>query len=215
MSYGFNEDKSKYAINLDSIASEIIVSIRDQLYPIGSIYMSMADNFNPGDVFGGEWTEISGKFLLAAGQDQHAGDTGGTTGSIKLNSNQCAVPPHTHNNNIAFADNGHVHQEANAIITGHGANQTKIDGNPIKTYLAAQQYAGQGTMAIYNSNRRVGNTTTKDILKTGTGKASLKKSGGVQNTGSGIGTTAAPTNAASAVNIMPPYVKVHVWQRIA
>lgn len=42
------------------------VSIIDLIYPVGSIYMSMA-NTSPEILFGGEWEQISGRFLLGAG----------------------------------------------------------------------------------------------------------------------------------------------------
>lgn len=41
-------------------------SIFDLIYPIGAIYMSL-DNTNPTYLFGGEWENIQGRFLIAAG----------------------------------------------------------------------------------------------------------------------------------------------------
>ncbi len=48
----------------------------DLIHPVGSIYMSMAD-VSPAVLFGGEWERVEGRFLLAAGADDQAGDTGG------------------------------------------------------------------------------------------------------------------------------------------
>lgn len=45
-------------------------------YPVGSIYMS-ANATNPGTLFGGTWTQIQGRFLLAADDSHAAGSTGG------------------------------------------------------------------------------------------------------------------------------------------
>lgn len=47
----------------------------DMVYPIGSIYMSMAE-VNPGDLFGGTWERIRDTFLLGAG-GKAVGATGG------------------------------------------------------------------------------------------------------------------------------------------
>ena len=43
----------------------------DDVYPIGSIYMS-TNNVNPSTLFGGTWTKIEDKFLLASGTDYSA-----------------------------------------------------------------------------------------------------------------------------------------------
>ena len=54
-----------------------ISSIVDAVYPVGSIYMSV-NSANPSTLFGGTWEQIEDTFLLAAGQNYTAGDTGGS-----------------------------------------------------------------------------------------------------------------------------------------
>lgn len=59
------------------LASDYLAeSICKQIYPIGSIYMSMNDT-NPRLLFGGTWEQIQGRFLLGASSDYSAGSTGG------------------------------------------------------------------------------------------------------------------------------------------
>ena len=50
----------------------------DEIYPVGSIYMSM-DATSPAELFGGEWEVIIDSFLLAAGGGLagYSGETGG------------------------------------------------------------------------------------------------------------------------------------------
>lgn len=48
----------------------------DQIYPIGSIYLSV-DSTDPSLRFGGGWERIQDTFLLACGQTYEAGATGG------------------------------------------------------------------------------------------------------------------------------------------
>ena len=43
-----------------------ISQITDKAYPIGSIYMSV-NTTDPSELFGGEWEQIEGRFLLASG----------------------------------------------------------------------------------------------------------------------------------------------------
>ena len=63
------------------------------VYPVGSIYWS-SNNTNPGTLFGGTWTQIKDKFILAAGDSYTNGATGGATSVTLTVSN---MPSHTHN----------------------------------------------------------------------------------------------------------------------
>ena len=72
----------------------------DDIYPVGSIYMS-ANNVNPSTLFSGTtWTQIKGRFLLASddtqiwGRDKYiVGDTGGEETHTLTTSE---MPSHTH-----------------------------------------------------------------------------------------------------------------------
>lgn len=48
----------------------------DDIYPVGSIYMSVND-VDPANLFGGTWERIKERFLLGAGDTHKAGTTGG------------------------------------------------------------------------------------------------------------------------------------------
>lgn len=61
--------------NMDLIDAAM-TAILNKLYPVGSIYMS-ANSTNPGDIFGGTWTQITGRFLLGAGGTYVSGAEGG------------------------------------------------------------------------------------------------------------------------------------------
>ena len=75
-----------------------------EIYPIGSIYMSVND-VNPATIFGGTWQQIKDKFLLASGDTYENGATGGeatnsytpngSVGSHTLTIEE--IPSHTHN----------------------------------------------------------------------------------------------------------------------
>lgn len=64
------------ATNLDSFHDDIISEIINLIYPVGSIYMSV-NSTNPGELFGGTWEQIQGRFLLGQGSGYSAGATGG------------------------------------------------------------------------------------------------------------------------------------------
>ena len=60
----------------------------DDIYPIGSIYISTSPT-NPSTLFGGTWTQIEDRFLLSAGSTYSAGSTGGSADAV--------VVEHRHN----------------------------------------------------------------------------------------------------------------------
>lgn len=64
----------------------------DDIYPVGSIYISV-NNVNPSTLFGGTWSQIKDKFLLAAGSTYSNGSTGGeATHTLTVNE----MPNHNH-----------------------------------------------------------------------------------------------------------------------
>ena len=64
-----------------------------QVYPVGSIYLSI-NNINPSTLFGfGTWELIPDMFLLGAGGDFNGGDTGGERTHVLTTTE---MPAHTH-----------------------------------------------------------------------------------------------------------------------
>lgn len=66
----------------------------DDVYPIGSIYMSV-NSTSPQTLFGGTWEQIKDKFLLSCGDTYNNGATGGSADAI--------VVSHTHTFDRAYA----------------------------------------------------------------------------------------------------------------
>ncbi len=66
--------------------------ILDNVYPVGSIYMSV-NSTNPTNLFGGTWEQIQGKFLFGMNSSYPAGSTGGEI-THKLTANE--MPAHAH-----------------------------------------------------------------------------------------------------------------------
>ena len=62
------------------------------LYPVGSIYMSV-NSTNPSNYFGGTWEQIKDRFLLACGSTYSNGSTGGEA-THKLTIEE--MPSHNH-----------------------------------------------------------------------------------------------------------------------
>ena len=89
--------------NTDNIAalsnqiSNISSTIFDNIYPVGSIYMSVNDT-NPANLFGGTWTQLKDRFLLGAGSTYTNGSTGGSATQRLSAAN---LPSHTHPQYVA------------------------------------------------------------------------------------------------------------------
>lgn len=62
------------------------------LYPVGSLYLSAGPD-SPAALFGGSWTRLKDRFLLAAGDSWAAGSTGGEAAHV-LAENE--LPAHSH-----------------------------------------------------------------------------------------------------------------------
>lgn len=67
-------------------------------YPVGSIYLSF-NNTSPASIFGGSWTQITGRFLRAANDVS-------TGGSDTVTLTTAQMPNHSHGANIDYYVNG-------------------------------------------------------------------------------------------------------------
>lgn len=74
---------------------------KEDIYPVGAIYMSV-NSTSPASLFGGTWTQLKDRFLLGAGSTYSNGATGGAA-AVTLTLSQ--IPSHTHDLNVASADN--------------------------------------------------------------------------------------------------------------
>ena len=69
-----------------------VQTIIDFVYPIGSLYWSKKST-DPGTLFGGTWTRVKDKFILAAGDSYTQGNTGGAATCSLTTAN---MPAHSH-----------------------------------------------------------------------------------------------------------------------
>ena len=142
--------------NTDNIAalsnqiSNISSTIFNDIYPVGSIYMSV-NNTNPSNLFGGTWTQLKDRFLLGAGSTYTNGSTGGSATQRLSAAN---LPSHTHPQYVAtnggstsanldyngWVSNGKA--VAQGIPTGATGQGTKFDIMP--PYLVVYMWQRTG-----------------------------------------------------------------------
>ena len=68
-------------------------NLLEKVYPVGSYYWS-DKNINPGDIFGGTWSPINGRFLFSSDNNHSCGNIGGQE---RVTLWKSEIPSHTHN----------------------------------------------------------------------------------------------------------------------
>ena len=122
-------------------------------HPVGSLYWSSKDT-NPSTLFGGTWTPIKDKFILAAGDTYANGATGGAA-TVTLTTQQ--IPSHTHTG-PSHTHTGPSHSHS-FTPSGTVANHTHLGPNHTHSFTPS------GTVS---SHYHTGPSHTHKITATGT-----------------------------------------------
>lgn len=92
--YYYNGSAWKKGNQYASVTSAVkLAQVYNTIYPVGSVYISTSST-DPTTIFGGKWTRLKDRFLLAAGDTYSAGSTGGEA-THTLTSAE--MPSHAHN----------------------------------------------------------------------------------------------------------------------
>ncbi|MBR2160366.1 MAG: hypothetical protein IJ938_03530 [Clostridia bacterium] len=163
------------------------------IYPVGSIYLSVND-VNPSTLFGGTWQQIKDKFLLACGDTYNNGATGGSaTNTLAVNQ----LPSHTHTYDKATTTASHT-------LT---VNEIPSHNHGVPTY---------GFSKAAGSEAGAGVTDNPSLIQA---YVDTKAVGGGQghshNISSFTATNSGGTGSGASINNMPPYLAVNVWVRTA
>lgn len=130
--------------------------ILDVVYPVGAIYMSV-NSTNPESLFGGSWTQLSGRFLLGAGSNdantttdygsmsantinRSAGERGGeATHTLTVSE----MPQHTHDEQIgSYKITDANPPQAGSATTASGIQPSAYSG--LNSYVQRVSYSGGG-----------------------------------------------------------------------
>ena len=176
---------TKLSLDVDSIMNAIKDQLYEKVYPVGSVYMTSDDNFNPAEVFGGTWHHVTEDVYLKAVMSG-GGSTGGSTDHVITTSN---LPPHVHGMK-------HTH---NVSSKGYYA---------IATQKVWQFETFGGKFSDKSAKYKVPMVRTATSSSPSGEQRDCKTTGGASITDTGTGSFA---NAA----YHPGYYGVHIWERRA
>lgn len=176
---------TKLSLDVDTIMNSIKDQLYEKVYPVGSVYMTSDDNFNPAEVFGGTWHHVTEDVYLKAVMSG-GGSTGGSTDHVITSSN---LPPHVHGMK-------HTH---NVSSKGYYAIATQ------KTW---QFETFGGKFSDKSAKYKVPMVRTATSSSPSGEQRDCKTTGGASITDTGTGSFA---NAA----YHPGYYGVHIWERRA
>lgn len=176
---------TKLSLDVDSIMGAIKDQLYEKVYPVGSVYMTSDDNFNPEEAFGGTWRHVTEDVYLKAVMSG-GGSTGGSTDHVITSSN---LPPHVHGMR-------HTH---NVSSKGYYAIATQ----------KVWQFETFGGKFVDNSAKyKVPMVRTATSSSPSGEQRDCKTTGSASITDTGTGSFA---NAA----YHPGYYGVHIWERRA
>jgi hypothetical protein len=176
---------TKLSLDVDSIMGAIKDQLYEKVYPVGSVYMTSDDNFNPEEVFGGTWHHVTDDVYLKAVMSG-GGSTGGSTNHVITASN---LPPHVHGMR-------HTH---NVSSKGYYA---------IATQKVWQFETFGGKFPDHSAKYKV------PMVRTATSSSPSGEQRDCKTTGSAsISDTGTGSFANTAYH--PGYYGVHIWERMA
>lgn len=190
------------------------------IYPVGSIYMTIDEEFNPANAFGGEWQQIQGCFLLGAGiapQDNNVeyktGKTGGSKNAIVVEHAHEIPHNHTqskHTHNIGNHKHGTSGPYTHFLLSPEGSNVTVSDAAKLVSDSSGKfvlRMSNQSTILDIGDVKYTGlalDTNGNSAPITSESQPTISIYNGSSNN---YGSPSADAN-------MPPFLVVKMWKRI-
>ena len=162
------------------------------VYPVGSIYISVNDNFNPNDVFPGTWVSFGkGRTLVGVDTSDPEFQSSEDTGGEKMHTLTVdELPEHNHDVTVESKE------LKGSVWNFVGQNANYGPGNSTSGVFSK---GGDGT-CFYPSS---------------TGKATGINDGFAMDATHNHTASASNTGSGMAHNNMPPYITVYMWKRTA
>lgn len=211
----------------------------DDIYPVGSIYLSMVD-VNPSSLFGGTWKKLEGRFLLTSSSSYTAGETGGSNDAVVVSHSHDAstnsAGDHTHNGEAAsngshthtISGGSHTHSASTSNTGSHThayprysyrTNPTPQGWDTTSRFVVqsgGMSGSGGATSSSGSHNHSVTVSTSSSHSHTVGSNGSHSHTLDIDSAGSHTHTVSVDSEGVSGTNKnMPAYLVVNAWQRTA
>ena len=188
----------------------------DTIYPVGSIYMSI-NSTDPSLLFGGTWEQIEDTFLLSAGSSYTAGNTGGAA-SINLSHSHTTNAGTTGGTSLSIANmpshnHGSKSLVGRAVLRQSSTDNLIVAGWPNNTGIITITNHGYSA-AAYNGLQEVSPTRTLSSFVINATHTHDSQGSGTAHSHSQVA-VGTDSQLSSTQSIMPPYLVVYMWKRIA
>lgn len=170
-------------------------------YRVGDVLKTTSDIHPAISWVGTSWEKIENRFLMGTSGSEGAGGIGGAS-EIRLS--VVHLPSHGHNLNITLQANGrHRHR-----VDDH------IHGQPQHYHTLTAPVYGSGWYGQGGNLGGMGSITTSSAGGENTGVASPYTSFEPDHTHS-VSASITETGTGQSFSIVPPYYKVHIWERLS
>lgn len=147
--YAFAMIKQGVVLGPDSYLFDkqnVIRSILDFFYPVGTIYTTEDKDFNPSTRWGGKWELIKDRMIIGAGNSYAVKSTGGEA-THTLTGKE--IPPHNHTAPVRIQWYNEVRN--GVMFTGWGASNAQVDYQTQYTGYAGEGHAHNNLPPYYSA----------------------------------------------------------------
>lgn len=195
--------------------SNLISNILLQAHPVGSYYWSDSPT-NPATLFGGTWTQIKDKFVIAVG-DNHTVNTsyGSNTKNLAHTHTSAAHTHTTGNHTLTVAEMpSHTHSQNAHYHAGLSYGSPDGGGN---TCVVSTTYNGTGCIELGWSRSSTGQPYDNVYTKYSTATNNNTGGGQAHNHGNTGSTTPGATGSSlsSSFDVTPACIAAYCWKRTA
>lgn len=147
--YAFAMIKQGVVLGPDSYLFDkqnVIRSVLDFFYPVGTIYTTEDKDFNPSTRWGGTWELIKDRMIIGAGNSYAVKSTGGEA-THTLTGKE--IPPHNHTSPVRIQWYNEVRN--GVMFTGWGASNAQVDYQTQYTGYAGEGHAHNNLPPYYSA----------------------------------------------------------------